>query len=147
MFLDVAKTAYLSLIIEYHVSRCLPMFARVVVKLSSKVRRQRHSISKNYLPPPLTFVRHRFVYSCSLHTHLNLLDSKTPLYMRRDVFYTLREAARILGVSSEHVQGMLEEDNFQGKREAGQWRVLAYTVHHWLPQNPPNSTTRTPESI
>src|SRR5215204_1413614 len=35
MFLDVAETAYLSPVVDYHVSRCSPMFARVVVKLSS----------------------------------------------------------------------------------------------------------------
>ena len=64
----------------------------------------------------------------------------------KDVFYTPREAAKILGVSTERVQRMLEEDELHGKYEAGRWRVAAYAVHQRLPQKTSSGTVGTTES-
>lgn len=64
----------------------------------------------------------------------------------KDVFCTAHEAVKILGLSSERVQRLLEEGELQGTCEAGRWYVAAHAVHRRLPQKTTDRTAKTPES-
>jgi excisionase family DNA binding protein len=61
-------------------------------------------------------------------------------------FYTLQEAAEILGVSSERIEHMLIHGELEGYRQAGRWRIPLHAVDRPMQLGPAGSAHAASES-
>jgi excisionase family DNA binding protein len=47
----------------------------------------------------------------------------------RDTYYTVSEAAKVLGVTDRRVRGLAQEGRIEGERTEGGWKLFRYSVH------------------
>jgi excisionase family DNA binding protein len=61
--------------------------------------------------------------------------------MDRDEFYTVGEAAKVLGRGQRWVRQLALDGVIEGERTAEGWQLLRSSVHEFRDQNPPTRTT------
>lgn len=57
------------------------------------------------------------------------LPSGTYRASDRDAYYTVSEAAKVLGVTNRRVRALAQEGRIEGQRTEGGWQLFRYSVH------------------
>jgi excisionase family DNA binding protein len=75
------------------------------------------------------------------------LTSGTYRTSDRDAYYTVSEAAKVLGVTNRRVRALAQEGRIEGQRTEGGWQLFRYSVHSFRERGGSESVPRRPEKM